>query len=166
MTGGALRLVSLTKSFGDVVAVDGIDLDLPAGEFCSLLGASGCGKTTTLRMIAGFERPDAGRLVRPDFTQRQLKSRGLLRGAWKGHIHRPRVTIRQAGRSRDDQHPLAPGDELGFEHEEGYSAEMIAVKVRNQDRVDGIGVDPQSLHRHGRGRLAIESRRLRRLLPQ
>ena len=63
MGGGSLHLSSLTKSFGDVVAVDGIDLELPAGEFCSLLGASGCGKTTTLRMIAGFERPDSGQIL-------------------------------------------------------------------------------------------------------
>jgi spermidine/putrescine transport system ATP-binding protein len=57
---GALTLSGLVKRFGDDVAVDGIDLDVQAGEFFSLLGASGCGKTTTLRMIAGFERPDAG----------------------------------------------------------------------------------------------------------
>jgi len=57
---GALSLSGLVKHFGDEVAVDGIDLDVRPGEFFSLLGASGCGKTTTLRMIAGFERPDAG----------------------------------------------------------------------------------------------------------
>jgi spermidine/putrescine transport system ATP-binding protein len=57
---GALSLRELSKSFGDEVAVDGIDLDIEPGEFFSLLGSSGCGKTTTLRMIAGFERPDAG----------------------------------------------------------------------------------------------------------
>ena len=50
----------LTKRYGDVVAVDGIDLDVPAGEFFTMLGPSGSGKTTTLRMIAGFEIPDEG----------------------------------------------------------------------------------------------------------
>jgi putative spermidine/putrescine transport system ATP-binding protein len=50
----------LTKRYGDVVAVDGIDLDVPQGEFFTMLGPSGSGKTTTLRMIAGFEIPDEG----------------------------------------------------------------------------------------------------------
>jgi spermidine/putrescine transport system ATP-binding protein len=60
--GGAIRLVQLVKSFDGMPAVTGIDLDIPAGQFYSLLGASGCGKTTTLRMIAGFEKPDSGRI--------------------------------------------------------------------------------------------------------
>ena len=50
----------LTKRYGDVVAVDRIDLDVQAGEFFTMLGPSGSGKTTTLRMIAGFETPDSG----------------------------------------------------------------------------------------------------------
>jgi putative spermidine/putrescine transport system ATP-binding protein len=55
-----IRLRDLVKRYGDVAAVDGVDLDVARGEFFTLLGPSGSGKTTTLRMIAGFERPDAG----------------------------------------------------------------------------------------------------------
>jgi putative spermidine/putrescine transport system ATP-binding protein len=55
-----VSLVGLRKNYGDVVAVDSIDLDIPAGEFFTMLGPSGSGKTTTLRLIAGFEIPDAG----------------------------------------------------------------------------------------------------------
>ncbi|MEJ6535859.1 MAG: ATP-binding cassette domain-containing protein, partial [Mycobacterium sp.] len=62
MSGGAIRLEELAKAYDGVPAVTGIDLDIPAGQFYSLLGASGCGKTTTLRMIAGFEKPDSGRI--------------------------------------------------------------------------------------------------------
>jgi putative spermidine/putrescine transport system ATP-binding protein len=58
----AVRLAGARKVYGDVVAVDGIDLDIRADEFFTLLGPSGSGKTTCLRMIAGFERPDAGRV--------------------------------------------------------------------------------------------------------
>ena len=57
-----VRLVSVRKAYGDVVAVDGVDLEVVAGEFFTLLGPSGSGKTTTLRLIAGFERPDEGRV--------------------------------------------------------------------------------------------------------
>ncbi|MBV1799178.1 ABC transporter ATP-binding protein [Siccirubricoccus sp. G192] len=55
-----LQLRGLTKAFGTLTVVDGIDLALEQGEFISLLGPSGCGKTTTLRMIAGFIEPNAG----------------------------------------------------------------------------------------------------------
>jgi putative spermidine/putrescine transport system ATP-binding protein len=55
-----IRVRGLTKRFGDVVAVDAVDLDIAPGEFFTLLGPSGSGKTTTLRMIAGFEVPDEG----------------------------------------------------------------------------------------------------------
>jgi putative spermidine/putrescine transport system ATP-binding protein len=55
-----IRLRGLVKRYGDVTAVDEIDLDVGRGEFFTLLGPSGSGKTTTLRLIAGFERPDAG----------------------------------------------------------------------------------------------------------
>ena len=57
-----VRLTGLGKRYGDVVAVDRIDLEIPGGEFFTLLGPSGSGKTTTLRMIAGFEVPDTGRV--------------------------------------------------------------------------------------------------------
>jgi spermidine/putrescine transport system ATP-binding protein len=57
-----VRLVRVTKRFGDVLAVDGISVDIERGEFFSLLGPSGCGKTTTLRMIGGFEQPNEGRI--------------------------------------------------------------------------------------------------------
>ena len=56
----AISLRGLRREFGDIVAVDGVDLDVLDGEFLTLLGPSGSGKTTVLRMIAGFERPDAG----------------------------------------------------------------------------------------------------------
>ena len=56
----ALRTLSVTKRFGDLVAVDDVELDVRRGEFLGILGPSGCGKTTLLRLIAGFERPDGG----------------------------------------------------------------------------------------------------------
>jgi putative spermidine/putrescine transport system ATP-binding protein len=55
-----VRLRDVRKTYGTVVAVGGVDLEVAPGEFFTLLGPSGSGKTTTLRLIAGFERPDAG----------------------------------------------------------------------------------------------------------
>jgi putrescine transport system ATP-binding protein len=58
-----LRFESVVKTFGTFQAVDGLSLDVRAGEFFALLGPSGCGKTTLLRMLAGFEMPDQGRIL-------------------------------------------------------------------------------------------------------
>jgi putrescine transport system ATP-binding protein len=61
--GPLLRIEGVVKTFGGFRAVDGVSLDIRAGEFFALLGPSGCGKTTLLRMLAGFETPDEGRIL-------------------------------------------------------------------------------------------------------
>jgi ABC-type Fe3+/spermidine/putrescine transport system ATPase subunit len=55
-----VRLVGVSKRFGEEAAVNNVSLDVPRGSFTTLLGPSGCGKTTTLRLVAGFYEPDAG----------------------------------------------------------------------------------------------------------
>lgn len=61
--GGDVRLTGIGKTYGAFTAVHPLDLTVPQGSFFALLGASGCGKTTTLRMIAGLEEPTSGTVV-------------------------------------------------------------------------------------------------------
>lgn len=58
-----VRLDSISKRFGSVVALDNLNIDINAGEFVTFLGPSGCGKSTTLRILGGFEKPDEGRII-------------------------------------------------------------------------------------------------------
>jgi spermidine/putrescine transport system ATP-binding protein len=62
-SGGALSLRALSKSFGEVLALQPTELDIEAGQFVTLLGPSGCGKTTLLRIVAGLEQPSGGRVL-------------------------------------------------------------------------------------------------------
>ncbi|MDG6108406.1 ABC transporter ATP-binding protein [Dactylosporangium aurantiacum] len=72
-SGADLNLVGVTKSFGAFTAVDDLSLTVPQGSFFALLGASGCGKTTTLRMIAGLEEPTTGRILLGDQDVTRLR---------------------------------------------------------------------------------------------
>jgi putative spermidine/putrescine transport system ATP-binding protein len=74
-----VAVTAIRKTYGDVVAVDNVDLTVSAGEFFTLLGPSGSGKTTTLRIIAGFERPDHGSVTLggEDITRRPPYARDV-----------------------------------------------------------------------------------------
>jgi putrescine transport system ATP-binding protein len=63
VTDPIVKIEGLTKRYGAVQAVDGVDLEIERGELFALLGGSGCGKTTLLRMLAGLEKPDGGRIL-------------------------------------------------------------------------------------------------------
>src|SRR5580698_4778500 len=58
-----VRIENVSKRFGDFTAVENVSLQVERGEIFCLLGASGCGKTTLLRLLAGFETPSSGRLL-------------------------------------------------------------------------------------------------------
>jgi multiple sugar transport system ATP-binding protein len=79
MTQPAFSLDAVSKRFGTTVAVDSVSLDLHDGEFVALLGASGCGKSTTLRLLAGLEKPSAGciRLQGRDVTGESAAARNI-----------------------------------------------------------------------------------------
>jgi putative spermidine/putrescine transport system ATP-binding protein len=91
-----VRLVDLTRRFGDVAAVDSVTVDVTRGEFFTLLGPSGSGKTTTLRLIAGFELPDAGRieLAGTDVTGRPPYSRDV-NTVFQDYALFPHMTVRE-----------------------------------------------------------------------
>lgn len=65
-----LKLQQIRKSFDHTEVLKGVDLEVAQGEFITLLGASGCGKTTTLRIIAGLELPDSGSVILEEETLR------------------------------------------------------------------------------------------------
>jgi putative spermidine/putrescine transport system ATP-binding protein len=91
-----VRLVDLTRRFGDVAAVDSVTVDVGRGEFFTLLGPSGSGKTTTLRLIAGFELPDAGRieLAGTDVTGRPPYARDV-NTVFQDYALFPHMTVRE-----------------------------------------------------------------------
>jgi spermidine/putrescine ABC transporter ATP-binding subunit len=91
-----IALEDLTKRFGDLVAVNSVNLDLVENEFFALLGPSGCGKTTLLRMIAGFAQPDAGRILLDGKDMTALRpSRRPVNLMFQSYALFPHMTVAQ-----------------------------------------------------------------------
>jgi putative spermidine/putrescine transport system ATP-binding protein len=95
-TAAAVRLRGIRRTFGEVVAVENLDLDIVVGEFFTLLGPSGSGKTTTLRVIAGFEQPDTGtvELMGADVTRVPPSERDV-NTVFQDYALFPHMTVRE-----------------------------------------------------------------------
>ena len=91
----AVRLTDLHKSFGDVTAVDGVDLTIRPGEVVALLGPNGAGKTTTIDMILGLSRPTMGDARVFGMSPRQAVDRGLVAAVMQTAGLLPDITVRE-----------------------------------------------------------------------
>ena len=91
----AVRLTDLHKSFGDVTAVDGVDLTISPGEVVALLGPNGAGKTTTIDMILGLSRPTRGDARVFGMSPRQAVDRGLVAAVMQTAGLLPDITVRE-----------------------------------------------------------------------
>ena len=91
----AVRLTALHKSFGDVTAVDGIDLTIRPGEVVALLGPNGAGKTTTIDMILGLSGPTGGEVSTFGMSPRQAVDRGLVAAVMQTAGLLPDITVRE-----------------------------------------------------------------------
>ncbi|MDQ2067755.1 ABC transporter ATP-binding protein [Xinfangfangia sp. CPCC 101601] len=121
-----IHLGAITKSFNGKPALSGIDLDIAQGEMIALLGASGCGKTTLLRIIAGLEQPSSGQIHfgTRDVTDLSVQARriGMV---FQGYALFPNMTVRQ---------------NIGFPLKiAGESASAITARVNELLEMTGLG---------------------------
>ena len=103
-TGSALYLRGISRVFDrDVVAVDHIDLDVPAGQFLAVLGPSGCGKSTLLRIIAGLDRPTAGEIAAIDRSSIAYVFQDAHLLPWRNVLRNVALPLELRGVSKTDR---------------------------------------------------------------
>jgi iron(III) transport system ATP-binding protein len=134
----SVRLNHITKQFGQTVALDGIDLDIAAGELFFLLGPSGCGKSTLLRLIAGLHDPTSGQIL---FNDRDVTRLGTdKRNAvmcFQSYALWPHMTVRDNVAFGLDVRKTSPGDRIKRVDEVLEMVQMIAMADRKPNQLSG-----------------------------
>jgi iron(III) transport system ATP-binding protein len=134
----SVRLNHITKQFGHTVALDGIDLDIAAGELFFLLGPSGCGKSTLLRLIAGLHDPTSGQIL---FNDRDVTRLGTdKRNAvmcFQSYALWPHMTVRDNVAFGLDVRKTSPGDRIKRVDEVLEMVQMIAMADRKPNQLSG-----------------------------
>jgi putative spermidine/putrescine transport system ATP-binding protein len=152
-----VRMEGLTRKYGQVVALDGLDLTVQAGELIALLGPSGCGKTTTLRLLAGLEDADAGQITvgGSDVTRLPASKRdmGMVFQAYSLFPHmttRQNVAfglrLRRIGSAERDRRALAMLDLVGLSAQaDRYPHQLSGGQQQRVALARALAIEPQVL---------------------
>jgi putative spermidine/putrescine transport system ATP-binding protein len=152
-----VRLEGLTRRYGPVVALDGLDLTLHPGELVALLGPSGCGKTTTLRLLAGLEDADAGRVVvgGRDLTRVSASKRdmGMVFQAYSLFPHLTvtqnvafGLRLRRMAKAERERRALAMLDLVGLSEQAGrYAHQLSGGQQQRVALARALAIEPQVL---------------------
>ncbi|WP_128905189.1 ABC transporter ATP-binding protein [Halorubrum amylolyticum] len=122
-----LSFNDVTKRYGDVVAVQDLDIDIEDGEFIVIVGPSGCGKTTTLRMVAGFEEISEGEIsIKNEVINNQRPQERDIAMVFQSYALYPHMTVKE-------------NIGFGLRHSTDFSSEAIETKVVETAEMLGIG---------------------------
>jgi ABC-type nitrate/sulfonate/bicarbonate transport system ATPase subunit len=153
MSAKKIIVESLTKGFGELSVVDDVSFDVRDGEFVAIVGPSGCGKSTLLNVIAGFERPDRGK-IKIDGVERKGPSRNGIMISQHGSVF-PWLTVRQnllfalSGTSHRNHAELAQRyiDMVGLNgFEESYAHELSGGMLKRVEIARALVVKPEILY--------------------
>jgi sulfonate transport system ATP-binding protein len=138
---GIVRARGVRRTFGSRAVLRGLDLDVGPGEFVALIGASGCGKTTLLRLIGGLDQPDGGSIVAPDRRAVVFQEPRLL--PWKRV--RANVGVIYQGADRRDRVRKALAEVGLDDHQDAWPIQLSGGQAQRVALARALVTDPELL---------------------